>query len=34
MNREKCLLDGEITAEEFLKQLDEMINKENGENPE
>ena len=23
--REKCVLDGEITVEEFLKQLDEMI---------
>lgn len=29
MSQEKCLLDGEITTEEFLEQLDKMINDEN-----
>ena len=36
MEREKCVLDGEITVEEFLKQLDEMIqgkNPDNNNNP-
>lgn len=30
MDQEKCILDGEVTAEEFLKQLDEIIDKHIG----
>lgn len=28
MEREKCVLDGEITVEEFKKQLEEMLREE------
>ena len=28
MEREKCILDGEITTEELLKQLEEIIEKD------
>ncbi len=32
MEKEKCVLDGELTAEEFLNQLDEIIQMENPDN--